>query len=161
MPLKEVVISRHVDSDFGALELIETRTEASLNGGQIRPLVFREWTGKREDLRSTLSISNTDNPPRVPDEIRAAFRSVVSDMEGFKRRIARRELELARSWSAQKSMDLELDEEKFLALLEIDGFTIGERRLTIWLRETAGIFAGHVLEVRVERGVITEVCLAG
>lgn len=161
MPLREVVISRHVDPDFGALELIETRTEASLNGGPMTPLVFREWTGKREDLRAALSISNTDNPPRVPDEIRAAFRSVVSDLEGFKRRIARRELERARRWSAQRSMELELDEEKLLRLLEIDGFRMGERRLTIWLRETAGIFGGHVLEVRIERGVLTEVCLAG
>jgi hypothetical protein len=161
MPLKEAVISRFVDPDFGALELIETQTEASVNGGPRKPLVFREWTGKREDLHATLSISNTDNPPKVPDEIRTAFRAVTSDVRGFKRRIARRELELARSWSVQRSKDLELDEEKFLGLLEIEGFTIGERRLTVWLRETADIFAGHVLEVRVEHGSITEVCLAG
>jgi len=91
MPPKEIVISRHVDSDFGALELIENRTEASLKGGPMKPLISREWTWKREDLDATLSISNTDNPPQVSDEIRAAFRAVVSDVDSLKRRIARSE----------------------------------------------------------------------
>src|SRR4051794_35825560 len=133
MPPEEIVISHHVDPDFGALEFIETRTEVSLNGASLKPLVLREWTGKSVDLDATLSISNTDNPPKVSDEIRADFRGVVSAVEGFKRRIARSELELARSRSAGAKMDLQLDEERFHDLLEIEAFRMGEDRLTVWL----------------------------
>ena len=161
MPPEEIVISRHLDPDFGVLELIEMRTEASLNGEPLKPVTFREWSGKLDDLDATLSISNTDNPPKVSDEIRAAFRAVVSDGDSFKRRIARTELELAKRWSAEVNLDLRLDEETLSDLLEIEAFTMNRGRLTVWLRETGNIFGGHMVEVRIEQGAITEVCLAG
>jgi hypothetical protein len=58
-------------------------------------------------------------------------------------------------------MDLSLDESKLADLLKIDGFTIGPRRLTVWLQETANIFGGHAIEVRMEGADISEICLAG
>jgi hypothetical protein len=161
MPLQEIVIFRCVDPDFGALELIETRTQASLDGGPLSPLIYREWTGKCENLDAAISISNTDNPPRVADETRAAFRAVVSDVGDFKRRIARSELKLARDWPAQAGMNFDLNEDSFCGLLEIEALRLDEDRLTVWLRETANIFGGHTLEARLERGEIIEVCLAG
>jgi hypothetical protein len=63
---------------------------------------------------------------------------VVSDVDGFKRRIARSELELTKSWSARA--DLRLDEESLCGLLEIHAFRMDKGRLTVWLRETANIF---------------------
>jgi hypothetical protein len=52
-------------------------------------------------------------------------------------------------------------ESTFVNLLKIDGFTIGSSRLTVWLQDTAGVFGGHAIEVRIEKGEITEICLAG
>jgi hypothetical protein len=161
MPLEEIVVGHHVDPDFGALELIETRTQAAVNGGLGTPLVFRRWTGKQAELDVALSISSSEDPPIVADEIRAAFRSVMSNVNNFRQRIARSEFELAKDWAAAAGMDLALDESKLATLLKIQGFTIGPDRLTVWLEETANIFGGHSLEVRIEKGEIIEICLAG
>jgi len=161
MALEEIIISRHFDTDFGALELIETRTEAAINGNPSRRLIFRQWIGKPTDLEVTLRISNSEDPPIVAEEIRAAFRNVLSNVADFKRRVARSELELAKNWAVAAGMDLSLDESTLADLLKIDGFTIGPRRLTVWLQETANIFGSHAIEVRMEGGVISEICLAG
>lgn len=161
MALEEFIISSHVDPDFGVLELIETRTEGAVNGAAPRPLIIRQWTGKLTDLNATLSISSADDPPIVTEETRAAFRSILSNVGDFKRQIARRELELAKNWLAAAEMDFPLDENTFVSLLRIDGFTIGSDRLTVWLHDTANVFGGHTIEVRIEHGDITETCLAG
>jgi len=50
MPLEEIVISRHVDTDFGVLELTETRTVGGLKGGPSRPLIIRQWVSKLADF---------------------------------------------------------------------------------------------------------------
>lgn len=134
MALEEIVISRHVDPDFGVLELIETPTEAAVNGAPSKPLIFRQWTGKLADVDATLSLSNAEDPPVVTEEVRAAFRSVLSNVDDFKRRIARSKLELARNWVAAAKMNLPLDESALTNLLKIDGFTIGSGRLTVWLQ---------------------------
>ena len=115
MPLKEIVIGHHVDLDFGALELIETRTRAAVDAGPRTPQVFRRWTGKQAELDVVLSISSSEDPPMVADEIRAAFRSVVPNVNNFRQRIARSELELAKDWAAAAGMDLSLDESKLAA----------------------------------------------
>jgi hypothetical protein len=159
MPLEETVISRYVDKDFGVLELIETRTMAVVDGGPGRPLVFRQWIGKPADF--DIIISNPEDPPIVTDDIRAAFRSVLSNVGDFKRRIARNELENAMNWRAAAELDFPLDESRFAGLLKIVGFTVGPSRLTVWLQEPRGIFGGHSIEVRIEKGEIIEVCLAG
>jgi len=134
MALEEIVISRHIDPDFGVLELIETPTEAAVNGAPSKPLIFRQWTGKLADVDATLSLSNAEDPPVVTEEVRAAFRSVLSNVDDFKRRIARSKLELARNWVAAAKMNLPLDESALTNLLKIDGFTIGSGRLTVWLQ---------------------------
>jgi hypothetical protein len=134
MALEEIVISRHIDPDFGVLELIETPTEAAVNGAPSKPLIFRQWTGKLADVDATLGLSNAEDPPVVTEEVRAAFRSVLSNVDDFKRRIARSKLELARNWVAAAKMNLPLDESALTNLLKIDGFTIGSGRLTVWLQ---------------------------
>jgi hypothetical protein len=159
--MEEIVISHYVDPDFGALELIETRTEASVNGGPMRPLVFRHWAGKQPNLDSTLIISASEDPPVIDEEIRTAFRDVTSNIDDFTRRIARTELQTAKSWIAAAKTDLALDEDQFAGLLKICGFTIGPRRLTVWVEESANIFDGHSLEVRIEKGQIIEIRVAG
>lgn len=58
-------------------------------------------------------------------------------------------------------MDLPLDELTLAGLLKIEGFTLGPGRLTVWVGEAAEIFGGHSLEVRIEKGEIIEICLAG
>lgn len=161
MAREEVVISRYMDPEFGALELIETRTRAAVNGGPMRPLISRRWTGKLPDIGATLSISSSEGPPIVADEIRTVLRSILSDVGDFKRQVAHSQLELAKDWAAAGGIDLLLDESTFSDSLRIDGFTIGEETLTVWLEDTADIFAGHSLEVRMERGEIIEICLAG
>jgi hypothetical protein len=159
--LKEIVIGHHVDPDFGALELTETHTEAAVNGGPRTPLVFRPWTGKQGELDIVLSISGSEDPPIVADEVRADFRSVMSNVDNFKQRIARSELERAKDWVAAAGKNLPLDESRFASLLKIEGFTIGPDRLTVWIEETANIFGGHSLEARIEMGEIIEICMAG
>ncbi len=124
-------------------------------------MVFKQWTGKQPEFDVVLSISSSEDPPIVADEVRAAFRSVISNIDNFKQTIARSELELAKNWAAAGGMDLPLDEIGFASLLKIEGFTIGPDRLTVWLEETANIFGGHLLEVRIEMGEIIEICLAG
>jgi hypothetical protein len=161
MPLQEIVISHYADPDFGSLELVETRTEAAVNGGPMMPLVFRQWTGKRAELDATISISNGETPPVVADEIRASFRGIVSNVQDFKQRVARSELGLAKDWIAAADMDLRLDERIFADSLKIECFTVSPGRLTVWLGEKMDIFGGHWLEVRIERGEIIEICLAG
>ncbi len=97
MAIEEVVIHCCADPDFGALRLIETQTEARVNGGPWRRLVHREWVGAMQDLAATISISNTDNPPSVPDEIRAAFLAIIHDTDGFRRTVAGRQLAAAQA----------------------------------------------------------------
>src|SRR5260370_42630070 len=77
MAPEEIVIGRHFDSDFGALELIETRTEAVVNGGPRRPLVFQQLTGKPPGFCFLVSISRKESPPIVAAESRAALRSII------------------------------------------------------------------------------------
>jgi hypothetical protein len=161
MALEEIVLGYHVDPDFGAIELIETRTEAAVDGGPRTTLVFRQWIGEQPELDVPLSISNSEDPPIVADEVRADFRRVISNVDEFRQRIARSELERAKDWVTVGAMDLPLDESSLASLLEIEGFTIGPDRLTVWLKETAKIFGGHSLEVRIEMGEIIEICLAG
>jgi hypothetical protein len=161
MALEEIVIGHHIDPDFGALELIETRTKAAVNGVPMKPLVFRQWTANQAELDVVLHISTSEDPPIVADEVRAAFRSVISNVDNFKQRIARSELELAKDWVAAAGTDLPLDESNFANMLKIEGFTIGPNRLTVWIGETANVFGGHSLKVRIESGEIIEICLAG
>jgi hypothetical protein len=161
MALKEIVIGQHADPDFGVLTLIETRTAAALNGGPRRPSVFRQWTGKVVELGATLDIASGECPPVIAREVRADFLNVLSDPSGFIQRIARSELELAKDWAAETRMDFPLDELGFARVLKITAFTISPERLTVWIEETANIFGGHQLEVRIEMGEIIEICLAG
>ena len=79
----------------------------------------------------------------------AVFRAVVSDVGDFKRRFARSQLKLARAWSAEAGMDFDFK------------LSLDEVRLTVWLKETANILRGHVLEAHLEHGEIIEVSLAG
>ena len=159
--MKQTVISRYADPDFGALELIETQTRAKLNDGQWKTVTLREWSGKHGELGVPISITNTTDPPIVADEIRAAFRGVVANMCGFRHLIARSKLGLATEWAAQGELNLSLDEDTFSDLLTISGFSVGESRLTVFLEEAANIFAGHLLEARIELGKDIEICLAG
>src|SRR5260370_33895186 len=80
MAPEEIVIGRHFDSDFGALELIETRTEAVVNGGPRRPLVFKQWTGKQPEFVGLLTISSREDTPIVADEGPAPLRSFISNI---------------------------------------------------------------------------------
>lgn len=161
MAVKQTVISRHADPDFGALELIETQTQAKLNGGPWKTVILREWSGKQEDLGVPIRIANSKDPLIVADEIRTAFRSVVANMSGFRHLVARSQLGLAKEWAIQGELNLSLDEDTLSDLLTISGFSVGESRLTVFLEEAANVFAGHMLEVRIERGKVIEICLAG
>ncbi len=160
MSLREIVIGHYVDPDFGSLELIETRTEATING-QKAPLVLRQWTGTLVDMDVPVSISSSEDPPMVTDRVRDDFRSVTSNIDDFKRQIARSGLELAKHWVGAAALDVPLDESRFATMLEVAGSAIGPNRLTVRLKETANIFGGHFLEVRVETGTISGICLAG
>ena len=159
--MKQIAISRYADPDFGALELIETQTRAKLNDSQWKTVILREWLGKHGELGVPISITNTKDPPLVADDIRAAFRRVVANISGFKQLIARSSLELATEWATQGGLNLSLDEDTFSHLLTISSFSVGEGRLTVFLEETTNIFAGHLLEARIERGKDIEICLAG
>lgn len=161
MQHEDVVIGHYLDPDFGALELTETRFEAAVNGRPLAPFVLRQWTGRQRELDAELSICTSEDPPVVTDRVRADFRSVMLNVQGFKHRIAQREIERARDWIAQAGMNLTLDVSTFEGLLKVEGFTIGADRLTVWLKETASIFGGHSVEVRIEMGEIIEICLAG
>jgi hypothetical protein len=122
-------------------------------------LVLRQWIGRLAEF--DVIISQTEDPPIIAADIRAAFRNVLENVDDFKRQIARHELENAQKWVATAQLDFPLDESGFAGLLKIDGFTIGPGLLTVWLQETGGIFGGHAIEVRIEKGEITEICLAG
>jgi hypothetical protein len=159
--VKQTVISRYADTDFGALELIETQTRAKLNDGQWKTVTLREWSGKHGELGVPISVTSTTDPPIVADEIRAAFRDVVANISGFRQLIARSQLELATEWVTQGKLNLSLDEDTFSDLLTISAFSVGESRLTVFLEEAANIFAGHLLEARIELGKDIEICLAG
>jgi hypothetical protein len=161
MPSEEVVIGHYLDPDFGVLELTETRFEAAVNGRPQAPFVLRQWIGKQRELDVALSICTGEDPPVVADNVRADFRSVMSNVQGFKHRIAQSEMERARDWIVEAGMNLTLDVSTFEGLLKIEGFTIGSERLTVWLKETASIFGGHSIEVRIEMGEIIEICLSG
>ncbi len=161
MALEEIVISNFVDPDFGALRLIETQTEALVNGGPRKKLVHREWSGKRHDLVAAISISNSDDPPVVTDDVRVAFRAIVLALDGFKRTIAKSQLELAQDWAAQGGHAVPLDATMFANALVVTDFQIGSDRLTVFLKDTADIFDGHAIEVWIENGSIVEILLAG
>src|SRR5689334_16210369 len=119
MPREKIIISRHIDRDFGALELIETRFEASVNGRPKTPFVSRHWTGKQAELDVEVIILSNQDPPIIQDGVRTDFQDVMSDLESFKQRIARSQLQLARNWIAGAGMDLTLDEMEFASLLRI------------------------------------------
>ena len=161
MALEEVVIGHHLDSDFGALQLVETRTEARVSGGPWKPLIYRAWSGRRNDLNATIDISNGDDPPVVTDGVRTAFRSLILNIATFKRTVARGQLALAKDWAERGGLNVALDTDSFSDVLQIHSFLIGENRLTVFMEDTAGIFDKHMLEVRIEQGAIKEICLAG
>ena len=100
-------------------------------------------------------------PPIVAEEVRSAFRAVVANIAAFKQMVARSQLGLAKEWAAQGELNLVLDEDVFSSLLTISHLSVEESRLTVFLDEQASIFAGHSIEVRMERGDEVEICLAG
>lgn len=127
----------------------------------MKPLVYRSWRGKIFGLDAEIQISCEEDPPVIAEDIRTSFRGVVANVGNFTKRVARRELDLAKQWAQEGELDLVLDELSFADLLKIKAFSIDPGRLTVWLQEAANIFAGHDLEVRIEDGVIAEICLAG
>ena len=127
----------------------------------MKPLVYRSWRGKIFGLDAEIQISCKEDPPVIAEDIRTSFRGVVANVGNFTKRVARRELDLAKQWAQEGELDLVLDELSFADLLKIKAFSIDPGRLTVWLQEAANIFAGHDLEVRIEDGVIAEICLAG
>jgi len=120
MAVEEIVIGHCVDPDFGALELIETRFEAEVNAAPKKPFVFRQWTNNQAEPDVALSISGSIDPPIVAAADRADFRSAISSVDTFKRRIARSQLELAWDWTTASGTDLRLDEISFASLLRIE-----------------------------------------
>ena len=132
MAVEQTVISRYTDPDFGVLEFVETRTQARLNGGPWKSVIFREWSGKREDPGVTVGIADSEDPPVVADEIRNAFRAVVADTSEFKRVVAQRMLRLAEEWARQGKLSLPLDLDTFSDLPTISSFSIGDSRLTVF-----------------------------
>jgi len=132
-----------------------------VKGGQMQPIVIREWIGHTPDTEIEISINSAENPPLIPDDIRKAYRGIVADTDNFKRKVAIDQLGLARDWAEEGGINIALDEDIFAKLLAIDAFSVDPGRLTIWLSEGADIFAGHAIEVRIEDGEIIETCLAG
>jgi hypothetical protein len=161
MSLEEVVVGHRNDADFGALDYVETRTRAAVDGGPMKPLIFRSWQGKCPQLSAGILISSENDPPEITEDDRLAYRGVLADPEAFKKDVARRQLELARDWAASGGIRSDFDETALAAMLRIDAFTVDPGRLTVWLENTEDIFAGHAIEVRIENGAITEIVLAG
>lgn len=161
MSATKKIIDSYIDSDFGKLNLIETQTMAAVNGGPMKPLVFRNWSGKIPATEIEILINSENNPPVIPDEIRIAFKKIMADTDSFKQKVAADQLELAKEWAEDGELNIELNEENFTKLLKIKGFSTDPERLTVWLAEEANIFAGHEIEVRIENGKIQEISLAG
>lgn len=158
---EDVVIKSFFDTDFGALQLVETRTMAGVDGEPMRPLVYRTWRSVAGAPGPEILISEGDDPLNVSEDVRADYRRFSADIDALKAHVARAELELARDWAASGDLNLELTEASFAKMLVIDGYTIDPGRVTVWLSEPADIFAGHVIEVRIENGTIKEIGLAG
>ena len=158
---EEIVLAHRTDPDFGELTFVETRTAAAVDGGPMKPLVFRDWHGTAPGLGAKINISSEINPPQVDDAVRQAYRKIIADIDGLKKTVASQELDTAREWAAAGGIELALDEAGLAALLRVDGFSVDPGRLTIWLVEDKDIFAGHALEVRIENGKIIEICLSG
>ena len=157
----EIVIKTTIDPDFGELQLVETRSMAGVGGGPMKSLVFRHWSRPPDSPGPSILISEGDDPLSVSEQVRQDFRRVTGDVETLKKQVAHSKLELAREWAHAGELDIELTENSFAKLLALDGYSIDFDRLTVWLSESADIFAGHVIEVRIETGTITEICLAG
>jgi hypothetical protein len=161
MALEEIIISHYADPDFGVLRLIETRTEGRVNGGPWKPLVCRESSGARQDVAAMISISSSDDPPTVPDDVRVAFRGIVLNLAEFKRTVAESQLELAQDWAMQGGRDGPLNADLLANAVALTGFRIDSDRLTVFLEDTESIFDGHAIEVRIRNGSIVEIGLAG
>ncbi len=161
MSLEVVIVGHRNDADFGMLDYIETRTTAAVDGGPMKPLIFRNWQGKCPELSASILVSSDRDPPAINEDDRVAYRGVLADPETFKISVARSQLELARDWAASGGISSGFDETALAAMLRIDGFTVDPGRLTVWLEDTGDIFAGHVIEVRIEKGAIIEIGLAG
>jgi hypothetical protein len=158
---EEVVLKSIVDPDFGVLELVETTMQASVDGGPMHQLVYRTWCSSGHAEGHSVLLSNEADPPVVAEDLRSAFRSILEDEATFFARIAKSQLQPAIAWARDGELGPHVDEASFAKLLRFAGFTIDPGRLTVLLEESAGIVAGHAIEVRIENGEIREVGLAG
>lgn len=158
---EEHVITAIVDPDFGPIELVETHTLVGVNGGPMQPLVFRTWRRVESIEGPRLLISDGGNPPYVSLAARTDYKRYAADIDGLKAEVAQRQLQLAKDWAASGDIGIDLDGQSFAKVLELDGYSIDPNRVTVWLKDTADIFAGHQIEVIIENGAIAEICLAG
>jgi hypothetical protein len=158
---EEVILNSVVDPDFGGLELVETKMQASVGGGPMSPLVFRTWRSVGHTEGHSVLIMSEADPSMIAGDLRSAWRSILNDEDAFVACIAKSQLPLAIAWARDGELDIQLDETTFAKLLRLNGFTIDPGRLTVLLDDSAGIFAGHSIEVRIEKGEISEVGLAG
>jgi hypothetical protein len=158
---EERVIKTQHDADFGPLELVEVHTEAAVGGGPMRPLVYRSWRRPHDAEGPELLISTAADPLVIDEGVRATYRAVTANENDLKQQVARDQLDLALEWAASGELKLALNAQTFASLLQVAGYTIDPQRLTVWLIEDAGIFAGHSIEVRFEDGAIAEIGLAG
>jgi hypothetical protein len=138
---KEEFIRRIADPDFGELELwrwrlVEWRGGASLpDGAKARTAILvDEGVEPEEALRL------------VTPAARTTFRHLVESEADIRRRIAQRELDMARDWAEWRGQAKPTGE-SFAASLRTSAYNIcadGDGVIIdVWFEDTGEIFAGH------------------
>ena len=155
------VIKSIIDPDFGPLDLVETRTKVSVLGWPKKAAVYRSWERPKEGGPGTLTIEDADGTPDAAAEVRQTFRAISGDIGALKLQAAQRSMDMAKTWANGEMMKHLESPATFVSVLELEGMSIGGGLMTVWFADTADIFAGHSLEVRIEDGEIKEVTLAG
>ena len=117
------------------------------------------WRGRIESLNVQFGVC--DDLTGVTLAARADFKRAVGDINAVKRVAAERMLETAKDWAEQGEMKINVGEAMLASSLRLESIDVGASRVTLYFDETAGVFAGHGVEVRIEGGEVSEVGLCG
>jgi hypothetical protein len=149
-----------VDPDFGPLNLVRKPFWGRAGSAPWTLSELVEWLGARDGIEISITAERGDLQPELRNG-RQAMARLLASPGAVLTEAAAAMIQTAREWADSGDLD-EPTLETLQAALDIDSVTYSYGRITVWISETADIFAGHAIEMRYDdTGTLEESCLAG
>ena len=161
--MQERQIREVSDADFGALQLWAMVSHGGPIGGPARELELREWRGALGPWPLVISTEG-DGAQELADltpGLRAVLKALPGRDAALRADVSARMIGLAREWAEDGALSADTLTAA-LAITEVSVDFVSGAFASLWLRESAGIFADHVLVAELgASGALEHVSLQG